>query len=139
MFNEGLAVDLQVDRRWSGYGIDDWSHCFDTAGMLMPLDQLFALEDIGSKGTHPWVTYPEAGSMIELLSKQYGFKKVMAAYGKLKSGDPDADNRAVFQQVFGIELSQFERAWLQSLPTSACKISQALIDEIRAKVTIDTK
>lgn len=139
MFHEGLATYLQVEHKWQGYTVDDWSRSFDRAGMLMPIVRLFALDDIGSKGTQPWVTYPESASMMEYLSKHYGLHKMMQAYRQLKSSAPEQQNAAVFEQLFGINVDTFEKSWRNKLRKESSGIPDHLLEEIRAKIVDDEK
>ncbi len=139
MFNEGLAVYLQVGHRWEDLPLDDWARSFDDAKMLTPIARIFALEDFGSKGTRGWVVYPEAGSMVQFLVSHYGLDKVMQAFRELKSGAPESDNAAVFERTFGISVDTFAQDWLNSLKQGSGRVPTALIDDIRVKIAEDEK
>lgn len=139
MFNEGLAAYLQVGHKWQGYPVDDWARSFDSAGMLVPMSRLFSFTDVGSKGTRGWVAYPQSASMIQYLAKHFGFGKVMEAFEKLKSGDPEGQNAAVFQQVFGVSLDAFEKSWHDNLLRASGRVPSALVEDTKKKIAADEK
>lgn len=139
MFNEGLAAYLQVDHKWENYPVDDWARSFDAAGVLVPITRLFALEEIGPKGTRGWVTYPESASMIQYLTNRFGFGKVMGAFRELKSGAPEQQNAATFERIFGTSLDTFERNWLTSLEKENGRVPQKLMEDVQKKIAEDEK
>jgi len=139
MFNEGLAVYLQVAHKWQDYPVDDWARSFDDAGMLMPIARLFALEDIGSKGTRAWVSYPESASMLQYLTNRFGFGKVMDAFRELKSGAPEQQNAATFERIFAMSLDNFENNWLVSLEKENGRVPHNQVDDMQKKIAEDEK
>jgi hypothetical protein len=139
MFNEGLAAYLQVDHKWQNHPMDDWARSFDAAGMLMPINRLFALEEIGPKGTRGWVTYPESASMIQYLTNHFGFDKVMDAFRELKSGAPEQQNAAIFERVFGVSLNTFEKDWRTRLNEGNSHVPQNLVEGIQKEIAEDEK
>jgi hypothetical protein len=135
MFNEGLAAYLQIAHKWQGYPVDNWARSFDSAGMLMPITQLFALEEIGPKGKRGWVTYPQSASMVQDLTKRFGFGKVMQAFRQLKSGAPEQQNAAVFERIFGVSLDAFDKSWLDKLRKGNSRVPQKLVQDVREKIS----
>ena len=105
----------------------------------MPITRLFALEEIGPKGTRGCVTYPESASMVQYLTSRFGMGKVMEAFRELKSGAPQQQNTATFERIFGASIDTFEKNWLTSLEEENGRVSQNLVEDIRKKIAEDEK
>ena len=83
-------------------------------GLLIPLDTLIRLTEIGSEESNPAVAYPEAASVVKHLIERYGIDAFRDAYASLRSGDDSATanaNVAMLQQLYGRTPSQLEREW----------------------------
>lgn len=124
LFNEGLATYLQAGGIWDGRPVDSWVRTFARSGRLVSIDALMRFTDIGSEGTEPEVTYPEAGSFVKFLDQRYGTRAVLSAFESLKSSDIplwQQENEAKFASIFGCTPAAAERSWLRSLGIEAAK------------------
>jgi hypothetical protein len=135
LFGEGLAVFYQVDSRWDGWTVDDWSRSFLDAGLLIPLQTLLSRTEIGSPDSIPAVAYPEAGSFLKFLVSDYGLPKVTAAFGALERKDDfqtAGDNEKRIATIFGASVSALELKWHERLRSrKVSPVPQAKIDQIR--------
>jgi hypothetical protein len=118
MFDEGVATYSQEGEVWLGYTIDAWSRAFKDRGMLFPLARLLEFTDIGSVRTCPLVSYPQSGSVMKFLTGLRGWPAIQRALSELHASDDPSvvsENRRRFQKIFGLDLAEAERQWLDSL------------------------
>ena len=84
------------------------------AGLLIPLDTLIRLTELGSTVTNPAVAYPEAASVVKHLIERYGIDTFRDAYASLRSGDDSGTalaNAATLELLYGRSPSELEREW----------------------------
>lgn len=77
--------------------------------------------------------------MIQYLTDHFGFAKVMDAFRELKSGAPEQQNAAIFEQVFGVSLDTFERDWRARLKEGNGRVPRNQVEDIKNKIVEDEK
>lgn len=120
LFVEGLAVHV-AERfgadalRYLGHPgarVDDVVERLRAEGDLLPLEELFALTDIGPEESRPTVSYAQAAAVVGHLVETYGWGPFRLAYATLEStSDPEgvARNAEALEVVFGVSLEGVER------------------------------
>lgn len=117
LFGEGLAV--HVAERFGadalrylggpGASVEEVVRRHAAEGALFPLEELFALTDIGPEETRPAVAYPQAAWVVAHLVETYGWEPFRRAYATLESTDDPAGiarNAARFEEAFGVSLTE---------------------------------
>jgi hypothetical protein len=130
MFNEGFAV--YVSERLgadalrflgdSGRTVYE-AACRDLrAGRSFSLDSLSALSDIGPAESRPFVSYPEAASVVRYLIETYGVGTFRAIYRALAAATGSEAERTstVLRKVLGVSGDQLERGWRRTVG-AACR------------------
>ena len=101
---EGTAVAAGP---WLGVDVDMYAKCLSVAGKLLPLDHIVPRVQGDPLDEHlAQVTYPEAGSFMRFLIREYGREKVARLYAKGASEIP---------AVYGQSLSDLEMGWRRHL------------------------
>ncbi|MFQ5570052.1 MAG: hypothetical protein ACE5G0_10290 [Rhodothermales bacterium] len=126
LFNEGFATYM-AERLESdalrflespGKTVDEATCGFVREGAAIPLVELFRYTDIGGAGTKPSIAYPQSASLVKHLIETYGVALFREAYGAMQNTDDEehiAANEVVFATLFGKELEQVEKEWLEQL------------------------
>jgi hypothetical protein len=130
LFNEGFAV--YVSERLGSLPLGELGHpnctvdqaaCdLSKAGELLPLDQLFDYEEIGSNQSRPRVAYAQAASVVKYLINTAGLDQFRQAYAQLRRSREPRDlalNRENFERIFGQSVSGVERGWRPALLCTA--------------------
>ena len=92
---------------WLGVDVDMYAKCLSGAGKLLPLDRIVPRVQGDPLDDHlAQVTYPEAGSFVRFLIREYGREKVARLYTKGASEIP---------AVYGRSLSDLEIDWRRHL------------------------
>jgi len=137
MFDEGLATYMQEGEVWLGHTIDSWAKTLGDRGKLFPLAEIFAFADIGSVETCALVSYPQSGSVVKFLTRLAGWPAMQRALRELRNSDDPSvvsANRELFQAIFGLELAEAERQWLESLDSAEVEaVPAARIDAIECR------
>ena len=82
-----------------------------STGMHVPLAELLALDEIGSRQDRAPREYAEAGSLVQYLVEAHGLDRFRLAYGRLGG---DHDNATVLGDLYGASIPDLERAWLRA-------------------------
>jgi len=129
MFNEGFAV--YVSERLGANALEqlgspgssvDHAVCgFLRDGTAFTLEQLSALENIGTTESRPQVSYPESASVMKFLVDTYGLDRFRAIYRAVTEAQGTAAERveAAFQSQLGVSTADVGRRW-QTAARSAC-------------------
>jgi hypothetical protein len=79
---------------------------------FVPLEELLALGEIGSREERSLMEYGEAASFVRYLVDRGGMETFRRAYGTLSSGASWSENVAALQGLYGATLQELKRAWL---------------------------
>ena len=88
----------------------------------IPLGELMAYTEIGSKRSQPFVAYPEAASFVKYLIDAHGKDKFLQAYKELWSSDDRQMRHLNLQKlgtIYGMSLSELEKEWHSVFMTSS--------------------
>ncbi len=126
LFNEGFAT--YISERLGSMAllhlghpeekIDQAACNLARSGKLIPIQQLFKFEEIGSDDSRPEISYPLAASFVKYLIEVIGVERFREGYKGLVNSDDPAQikrNEAEFVRIFGRSLAEVERAWLDRL------------------------
>jgi hypothetical protein len=124
LFSEGLAVAFQVNApagetvaKWSGTPVHTLARTFRQQGRLASLMSIASTNSF--RAVDSSVSYPEAGSFVRFLLDTYGLDAIKRLYGATRTSDSADQVAAAFATVYGVSLTEAERAWwamLDSLP-----------------------
>jgi hypothetical protein len=125
LFSEGFAIyvserlgaqALDIISR-HGQTIDQTVCAIANSGALIPLDELFDYDEIGSDESRPAIAYPQAGSVVKHLMDAGGLDRFRQAYARLQcchGPSERARNREEFTRLFGHTVSEVEQRWRAS-------------------------
>lgn len=117
LFNEGLAVALQVDPvrgdmtpRWSSRHVHDIASSLRLQGRLVPLAEMLTIATFRALDSQ--VSYPQAGSFVRyLLDAQGGMSCIRDLFGRSTHQDAPEVTRLNFAAAYGRPLEEVEAAW----------------------------
>jgi hypothetical protein len=122
LFSEGLAVAFQINApagetvpKWSGTPLHTLARTFRKEGRLAPLSSIAYSNSF--RTIDPNVAYPEAGSFVRFLIDTYGLDPLKRLYGASQPSDSAERIAATFASVYGLSLTDAERAWWAMLDT----------------------
>jgi len=78
----------------------------------IPLEELFALDNIGSRADRSGREYAEAGSFVKYLLEMEGVDRFRKAYSALSVDAETSRNLVRLGEIYGRALEQLETAWL---------------------------
>jgi len=124
LFSEGLAVAFQINApagetvpKWSGTPVHTLARSFREQGRLAPLSSIAYTNSFRAIDSN--VAYPEAGSFVRFLIDTYGLDAMKRLYASSQPSDSAERIAATFANVYGVSLTDAERAWwamLDALP-----------------------
>lgn len=124
LWSEGLAVSYQVDPvgndfvpKWSRVPLHSRARQLRDAGRLLPIRDL--LTSSGFRSFDPDVTYPEAGSFMQVVRATCGLDGVRRLFGSGAVSDSVASVREQFQAGCARTIEDVELEWLALLGTVA--------------------
>jgi hypothetical protein len=117
MFNEGLATYMQTGHIWKGKYVDTIAAGLLRNDRLIPLTDLIARVEIGSKPSDGQIAYPQSASFMKFLIDNYTKEQFLEAYGKLKNGHQER-NILYIQEIFGCSLDELGNKWHDFLTKS---------------------
>jgi len=130
MFDEGFAVYVSerlgadaLDQLGSpGSSVDDAVCGFFRNGTAFTLEELSALEDIGTAESRPQVSYPQSASVMKFLVETYGLDRFRSTYRAAAQSEGTAAERAeaAFQSGLGVSVREVTRGW-QAAAEAACR------------------
>ena len=120
LFSEGLAVAFQVNApagetvpKWSGTPVHTLARTFRAQGRLAPLLSIAATNSF--RAIDPNLSYPEAGSFVRFLIDTHGLDAIKRLYAASQPSDSAERIAATFTSVYGVSLTDAERAWWMML------------------------
>ena len=124
LFSEGLAVAFQINApagdtvpKWSGTPVHTLARTFRQEGRLAPLSSIAYTNSFRAIDAN--VAYPEAGSFVRFLIDTYGLDAMKRLYAASQPSDSADRIAATFAGIYGVSLTDAERAWwamLDALP-----------------------
>lgn len=102
-----------------GETVDAVAARYAKLGQLFPLEELMAVENIGSTPERGQIEYPQAASFVKFLIEVKGFANFRQLYSSLRLGadtETRKHNRTILEQVLGKSLEEIEAEWLAKLP-----------------------
>ena len=122
VFNEGLAEYFEdswradIDGVPKRLGHDEWVKRFLKEGTYVSIDILFDDNKFWKADESAMLSYPESGSFLKYLAKQFGLERVMQAFIKLKRRPTNKSfNHDVFLEIFKRSVAEAESEWLSTL------------------------
>lgn len=124
MFGEGFAVyvserlgaDALEQLGSPGRSVDETVCGFLKGGTAFTLEELSALEDIGTTESRPLVSYPQSASVMKFLVDAYGLERFGAIYRAAAEAEGTAAERseAAFREILGASTAEVGRRWRAS-------------------------
>lgn len=84
----------------------------------IPIDELLALDNIGSAETRAGREYAEAGSFVAHLVEKGGLGRFREVYRVIEADSTLEENRRRIHGIYGAPLEEIEREWLEALAGS---------------------
>jgi hypothetical protein len=116
LFNEGLAVSMQVDpldnsytASWNGQTPHAWAKQYLQQGTLLSVPDVSVTSAF--MAADPNTSYPSAGSWVGFLIEEYGLQRLLQFFNGAKWDDSTATTATGFQRVFDRSLSDAEQDW----------------------------
>lgn len=123
VLNEGLAESfsetwkIKIGKKLVELDHDDWVRKFIADKKFIPIFRLF--DDSKFWDYDPVVSYPECGSFVKYLRKNYSLEQLTSLVRDLHYDDAITKNLEIFKSIIGKSLIEVEKLWLKDINAKA--------------------